>query len=194
MLLPGSRLTNTPIMGLQTGAQLATTKQPIIDPANLKIIAYEVDGPLLVERPSYIRIADVRELSDIGMIIDSSDEFVGPEDVIQLQKIIDLNFRLIGMSVIDENKKKLGKVDGYNVDTDSFTVQQLNIRQGIIKSIADTGLLVHRSQIIEINNQNIIVRSAARKLEPIEQPEKLTYINPFRSTSIQPDATTLKNS
>ena len=194
MLLPGSRLTNTPIMGLQTGAQLATTKQPIIDPANLKIIAYEVDGPLLVERPSYIRIADVRELSDIGMIIDSSDEFVGSEDVIQLQKIIDLNFRLIGMSVIDENKKKLGKVDGYNVDTDSFTVQQLNIRQGIIKSIADTGLLVHRSQIIEINNQNIIVRSAARKLEPIKQSEKLTYINPFRSTSIQPDTTTLKNS
>lgn len=192
MLLPGSRLSNTPILGLQTGTQLARTKQPIIDPANLKIMAYEVEGPLLVNKPSYIRIADIRELSDIGMIIDSNDEFIGQEDVIQLKKIIDLNFRLIGMNVIDENNRKIGKVDSYNVGTDSFIIQQLNIRQGIIKSISDTGLLVHRSQIVEINNQNIVIRSAARKLDPIKHSEKLTYINPFRTTSVQPDTATTK--
>ena len=80
MLLLGSRLIDTPIMGLQTGTRLATTKSPVIDPSNLKIIAYEVDGPLLVEHPSFIRIADVRELSNVGMIIDSSDEFIGVHD------------------------------------------------------------------------------------------------------------------
>jgi hypothetical protein len=86
MLLPGSRLINTAIMGLQTGTSLAKTKNPIIDPANLKIVAYEVDGPLLSERPSFIRIADVRELSNVGMIIDSNDEFIGLDDVIQIKK------------------------------------------------------------------------------------------------------------
>lgn len=190
MLLPGLRLINTPIMGLQTGGRLAVTKNPIIDPANLKIIAYEVEGPLLAERPSFIRIADVRELSDIGMIIDSNDEFVGLDDVIQLKKIVDLNFQLIDMSVIDEHKRKLGKVDSYNIDTDSFIIQQLNVRQSIIKSISSTGLLVHRSQIVEINNQNIIIRTAARKLGPIQQPDKnMNYINPFRSSTAQPNTT-----
>ena len=194
MLLPGSRLINTAIMGLQTGTRLAMTKRPIIDPANLKIVAYEVEGPLLSEKPSFIRIADVRELSDIGMIIDSSDEFIGVEDVIQIKKIIDLGFQLIGMSVIDESKRKLGKVDSYNVDTDSFKIQQLNVHQNAIKSITGTGLLIHRSQIIEINNQNIIVKSATSKLEPIKQPEKMTYINPFRSSTVRPDSSASKNS
>ena len=187
MLLPGSRLINTPIMGLQTGTSLARTKKPIIDPANLKIVAYEVDGPLLNEKPSYIRIADVRELSDVGMIIDSNDEFIGTDDVIKIKQLIELDFQLIGMLVVDDMKRKLGKVESYNVDTDNFQVQQLNVKQGVVKSITGTGLLIHRSQIIEINDQNIIVRSASNKLEPIKQPEKLTYVNPFRSSTVQSD-------
>lgn len=185
MLLPGNRLIGTPIMGLQTGTQLAVTKSPIIDPSNLKIIAYEVEGPLLVERPSFIRIADVRELSDVGMIIDSNDEFVGIDDIISLKKIHDLNFNLIGLNVIDESKRKLGKVNGYNLDTFSFVIQQLNVKRGIIKSLADTELLVHRSQIVEISDQFIIVRTAAKKLEPIIKTGQATYLNPFRTNKPQ---------
>lgn len=170
------------IMGLQTGTKLAITKTPLIDPANLKIIAYEVEGPLLSENPSFLRIADVREISNIGMIIDSNDEFIGLEDVIKIKAIYDLGFELIGLNVIDEKKQKLGKVESYNIDSDSFTIQQLNITQGLIKSLSDAGLLIHRSQIVEINDREIIVKSAAKKLEPMVKPGKLTYMNPFRST------------
>ena len=185
MLLLGSRLIDTPIMGLQTGTRLAITKSPVIDPSDLKIIAYEVDGPLLVEHPSFIRIADVRELSNVGMIIDSNDEFVGIDDIVALKKIYELNFRLIGLNVIDESKHKLGKVNDYSLDTDSFIIQQLNVKRGIIKSLADTELLIHRTQIVEINDHTITVRTTAKKLEPITKPNQLTYMNPFRSTAPQ---------
>lgn len=170
------------IMGLQTGTKLAITKRPLIDPSNLKIVAYEVEGPLLSENPSFLRIADVREISNIGMIIDSNDEFIGLEDVISVKSIYDLGFSLIGLNVIDEKKQKLGKVESYNIDSDSFIIQQLNISQGLIKSLSDASLLIHRSQIVEINDNEIIVKSAAKKLEPIVKPGKLTYMNPFRST------------
>jgi len=185
MLILGSRLIGTPIMGLQTGTRLAVTRVPIIDPSNLKIVAYEVDGPLLVDHPSFIRIADVRELSDVGMIIDSNDEFIGIEDVIAIKKIYDLGFNLIDLTVIDETKHKLGKVGDYSLDTESFVIQQLNVKRGIIKSLADTELLIHRSQIIEINNQVIIVRTAAKKLDPITKPSQMTYLNPFQSSNPQ---------
>ncbi len=185
MLLSGSRLIGTPIMGLQTGTKLAVTKLPVIDPSNLKIMAYEVDGPLLSERPAYIRIADVRELSDVGMIIDSNDEFIGANDVISLQKILDLNFQLVGLNVIDELKHKLGKVNDYSVDTDSFVIQQLNVNRGLIKSLSDTELLVHRSQIVEINDHSITIRAAAKKLEAIEKPTQVVYMNPFRQNAPQ---------
>jgi uncharacterized protein YrrD len=180
-----------PIIGLQTGTHLATTKSPIINPSNLRIIAYEVEGPMLAERPSLIRIADVRELSDIGMIIDSHDEFIGVDDVISINKIYGLNFVLINMTVVDELKQKLGKVTDYSLDTDNFVIQQLNVKPGLIKSIADTELLIHRSQIVEINDYSIIVKAAAKKLNPIEKPAKLTYINPFRAASPQTDSVDL---
>jgi uncharacterized protein YrrD len=185
MLLLGSRMMNTPVMSLQTGTQLAHITKPLIDPATLKIVAYEVDGPLLVERPSYLRVIDVRELSGIGMIIDSSDEFINADDVIKVKQLIDLGFEIIGMSVIDELKHKIGKVDDFTVDTDSFLIQQINVKRGLIRSLTDTGLLIHRTQIVEINDKNIIVKTTAKKVETVVQPERSSYINPFRTPTPQ---------
>lgn len=187
MLISGLQLIGTPIMGLHTGAQLAKTKGPIIDPANLKVVAYEVDGPLLDQRPSFVRIADIREFSNIGFIIDSSDEMIGVDDVILIQKLHKLNFKLIGLNVIDEAKRKLGKVSGYNLNTSTFAIEQINVDRGIIKSLGDHELLIHRSQITEINDSAIVVKAAAKKLQVAEKSEKLEYLNPFRSVTPQLD-------
>lgn len=174
-------------MGLQTGTQLAVAKTPIIDPSNLRIVGYEVEGPLLAERPTIIRIADVRELSDVGMIIDSSDEFVGLKDVISIETIYKLGFKLLGLNVIDKSKHKLGKVSDYNLEIGSFVIEQLNVSRGLLKSLTKNELLVHRSQIVEINKDTIIVSSTAKKLEPITENSQLSYMNPFRSAQPQPD-------
>lgn len=193
MLVLGSKLNGTPIMGLQTGTKLASTKAPIIDPSNLKILAYEVEGPLLVDNPSYIRIADIRELSDIGMIVDSNEEFITIDDVISIKKICELNFNLIGLSVIDDNNTKLGKVNDFIVDTVSFIVQQLSVKRGIMKSLSETDLLIHRSQILEISDSQIIVKSPKKKLESIEKVKELTYLNPFRQTNPQTENTNARH-
>ncbi|MBC7868630.1 PRC-barrel domain-containing protein [Candidatus Saccharibacteria bacterium] len=189
MLLLGSRLIGTPIMGLQTGTKLAQTATPLIDPANLKIMAYVVEGPLLVERPSLIRVADVRELSDIGMIIDSNDEFIGVDDVIKIHELYELGFKLVGMNVIDETNRKLGKVDDYSLDSSSFVIQQLSVQRSLIKSLTDTALLIHRSQIVEINDTYIVVQTTAQKLQSVNQVERRPFVNPFRATSTQPELT-----
>lgn len=182
MLLLGSRLIGTPVMGLQTGTKLAQTASPLIDPANLKIVAYQVEGPLLSEHPSLIRMADVRELSDIGMIIDSSDEFIGLDDVVKIKELYELQFNLIGLSVVDESRKKLGKIDDYSLDSSSFIIEQLNVRRRGIRSVTETGLLIHRSQIVEINNHQIVVKSTATRVEAAIQPERRSYVNPFRTS------------
>jgi uncharacterized protein YrrD len=191
MLVLGSRLKDTPVMSLQTGTRLAVTDTPLISPANLKIIAFELEGPLLKDKPSFLRVADIREMSGVGMIIDSSDELLALDDVIKLKELYELGFKLIGMNVIDEHKKKLGKVDNYTVDTASFVIQQLNVKHGILRGITDTGLLIHRSQITEINDHAIIVKSTAKKItaEPVMQAVQREYINPFKQPSPQPEQT-----
>ena len=188
MLVLGSRLLSMPVMSLQTGTKLAETNLPLIDPSTLKILAYNVSGPLLGNKKTLLLVSDIRELGKLGMIIDSSDEFVELDDVVAIKKVSDLNFKLIGMAVIDETKRKLGKVEDYSIDTDSFVIQQLHVKRGLLKSLSETELLVHRSQIVEINDTQIIVRTTAKKLAttPVK-PSQLSYINPFRSSAPQTD-------
>ena len=190
MLLLGERLLGTPVMSLQVGTKIATTVEPIIDPRNLIILGYEVDGPLLESHPKFIRIADIRELSDIGMIIDSSDELVDLDDVIKIKEILSLNFTLIGMKVVDERGRKLGKVEDYILDTDSFVIQQLSVKGGILSSLSSTGHMIHRSQITEISDTVITVKSTDKKLTSLETKGDIhrTYTNPFRKpTEPQPE-------
>jgi sporulation protein YlmC with PRC-barrel domain len=183
MLVAGSRIIGTSVMGLQTGSELGRIADPVINPDTLEIIAYEVTGPLLDIHPSLLRIVDVREFSDIGVIVDSSDEFVAPSDIIKLNDIYELHFDPLGMTVIDEKKHKLGKVTGYTIDTTGFVIQQLSVKRPLFKSLNETELLIHRSQITEINDKAIVVHSEAKIPEPIFSAVKSAYVNPFRKRS-----------
>ena len=180
MLIAGSRLIDAPVMGLQTGSELARVRRPVINPQSLEILAYELEGQLLDTNPSLLRIADVREFSNIGLIVDSSDEFVSPADIIKLGEIYDLHFDPIGMTVIDEKKHKLGKVIGYTIDASNFLIQQLSVKRPFFKSFNDTELLVHRTQITEIRDDAIVVHSRAKIPEPVMQSVRGAYNNPFR--------------
>lgn len=194
MLITGERLLNAPVLGLQTGGELARIRKAVIDPATLEILAFELEGPQLDTEPSLLRIADVREFSDIGLIVDSSDEFVSPDDIIKLGEIYRLHFTLVGMPVIDERKRKLGKVNGYTVDTASFLVHQFSVKRPFLKSLNDTELLIHRTQITEINNEAIIVHSEADIPEPLMESVRTSYVNPFRKkpTTEQPTSATTR--
>ena len=182
MLIPAERFLDTPVMSLQTGSELARTSREVIDPFNLTIIAYELEGRMLDQSPTLLRVADIREIGALGMIIDSVDELITPSDVINIKKIYEYQFELAGKHVVDEQKHKIGKVVGYTVEAGNFVIQQLRIHRPLLRSFGDTELLVHRSQIIKVTDDNIVVKSAtvAHKLEDRTEPMAKTYENPFR--------------
>jgi len=186
MLLSGSELIDTPVMSLQTGKELARTDAAIVNPHNLSIVAYLVSGQHLDHNPSYIRIADIREMGNLGMIINSSDEFIEPDDIISDKNIYDLHFELNGKHVVDDNNKKVGKVIDYVVEIDSFVIQQLVVKRPILQSFTDDELLVHRDQIIEVTDTTIIIKSGKVK-ETAKVQSSRHYVNPFRGTTPQPE-------
>ncbi len=188
MLLLGSQLIDTPVMSLQTGTELARTKEAIINPNNLKVLAYEVEGPTLDEDNSLLLVGDIREMSEVGMIVDSSDEFVSAEDVIKLKPLYDLHFTVLNKHVVDEQGKKIGKVVNYSIDIDSFVIQQLSVKRPLFKSLNDAELLIHRSQIVEINDHLIIVKSGKVKQTHAVKKGSRHYVNPFRQPNPQPES------
>jgi len=187
MLLSNTRLIVTPVMSLQTGGELARTNSAVIDPRDLSVLAFELTGSLLNEHPSFLRVIDVRELSHLGFIVDSSDEFIGLEDVIKIKEVHDFQFELIGKQVIDQKKHKLGKITGYSVEPETFTVVQLNVKRPLLKSFTDTELIIHRTQIVEVSDDYIVIKNDERAHIPVKGSAH-SYTNPFRGTRVQPEA------
>ena len=187
MLILGSKLLQQPVMSLQTGGELGRVSEAVIDPGTLAIVAYKVHSPL-VHGTVYMRIEDCRELSDIGFIVDSVDEFVAPGDIIKLDEVISYQFHLVGTKVTDEKRSKLGKVSDYTIDIGTFTIQQLTVRRPLLRSLSDTELLIHRSQITEINDSAIVVHSKAEIPEHTRLTTPGSYVNPFRKTKPAADS------
>ncbi len=123
MLIQSQQLVHTSVMSLQTGVEIATVKRVLIDPRDLTVVAYELAGRMLNESPSFLRTEDVREFGTLGFIVDSSDEFVGLDDVLRIRKVYDFEFDLIGLEVVEQKGTKLGKVQSYTTDAGSYSIQ-----------------------------------------------------------------------
>ena len=188
MLFPSERFINTPVMSLQTGSELARTARPIINPHTLSVVAYELEGLTLDYDPTLLRIDDIREIGPMGMIIDSSDELISVSDVIKVKEIYELQFDLIGLKVVDERKKTVGKVVGYTLEAGNFLIQQLRVKRPLIQSFGDTELLIHRSQITKVTDDYVVVKSPKiRHEKPVVEPTGQPFENPFRSPQPSPE-------
>lgn len=187
MLLAISRVLGAPVMSLQTGQPLCRLVEPIINPYNLRVVAFYVDGPRLDFSPAVVFTEDIREFGRMGAIVDSSDSIMSPEGMVRLNEIISYNFTLNRLPVIDEKRNKLGRVNGYIIDTLNFEIEQLQIHPGLLKSFATAELLVHRRQIVRVEPNRITVKaptvqqrqhSTSATIHRTLNPE---FDNPFRS-------------
>ena len=184
MLISAAQLINKSVMSLQTGKELARTDFAVINPHNLSVIAYRVSGPLLNKKLSYLKISDIREIGTMGFIIDSSDEFIEFDDIINDKAIFEMQFILNGIHVIDESKHKLGKVIDFVLDIDSFVIEQLIVKRPLLKSLHDDELIIHRSQVVEVTDDLIIIKSGKIK-DGAKLQKSRHYVNPFRNTAPQ---------
>lgn len=183
MLFPAERFNNAPVMSLQTGSELARTSKAVIDPSTLSVVAYELEGRLLDQNPSLLRIADIREIGPLGMIIDSADELLSLSDVIHIKKTYEIGFELVGLKVIDERKRSVGKVVGYTLEAGNFVIQQLRVKRPLLRSLGDTELLIHRSQIVKITDDLVVVKAPTiRHKEPVVEVSEKAFDNPFRKS------------
>ncbi len=184
MLLSIQKLIGSPVLSLHLGGPIGNIVNEIVDPEEMKIIAYRVNGPQTGdgEHGDILDVRSVREFSNIGMIIDSIDDLVSEGDVVKFDKIINLNFFPIGLTVKTKDGTKLGKVIDYTVDVDSMRLMQFTVKRPALKSLLDPELIINRSQIKEVNDYELIVEGNEAKIK--EEAAKTdfvpNFVNPFR--------------
>ena len=193
MLINASSLIGTRILSLQLGGAVAEVDNLIVDPDNLQIVAFHLSGPVIGgETGDILDARSIREFSRLGFIIDDTDELVFRTDVVRIDKIMSLNFHLVGLKVVTEKGKKLGKVIDFIVDPSSLLTQQLVVQRPALKSFLDPELTIHRSQIVEVDDFKVTVKDATEKATaPAPQNENFVpnFINPFRKSDQSAEAT-----
>ena len=125
----------------------------IIDPRTLTIVALVVHGPQVEASPAVLHTEDIREFGELGFIVDDSSKLMELEGLVRLQQIIDFHFDIMRCTVYDKSGKKLGRVNDFSFDPGSYTVQQIYIKESLLKSLTSTSHIIHRSQIVSIDNQ-----------------------------------------
>ncbi len=196
MLMIGSGMIRNVVLSLHVGGPVAETTGAIIDPEDLRILAYTLNVPTIKNNPEIgdILVADdIRELGHDGIIVDSSDIFVSRGDVIHLDKVMSLNFDLIGLKVVTPDGKKIGKIIDYTFDSTSFMVYQLIVQKPIsFASFGDPQLTINRSQIIEIDDYKVTIKHDKEQVKvksgqkgELEVAPKREYVNPFRKPAYE---------
>ena len=158
MLIEGSKLLKYPILSLHTASRIAEVKSLVIDPNFLKVVAFEISAASS-RQSLFLEASSVREFSKMGMIVDSDEEFVEKDDVIKLKETIDLGFSLDNMKVVSKKKAMLGRIEDIIINTEDFQIMQLIVKRPIYKALIDPELVIGRSDIHEINDSEIIVKS-----------------------------------
>ena len=193
MLINASRLIGTKVLSLQLGGAVAQVVDLIINPDNLQIIAFQLEGPVIGgETGDILDARSIREFSQLGFIIDDTDELVFRTDVVRIDQIMSLDFHLVGLKVVTQKGASLGKISDFVVDPSTLLTQQLVVQRPFFKSLMDPELIIHRSQIVEVDDYKVTVKEDTEKVAAKSTPSEAfvpNFVNPFRKSDQPAEAT-----
>jgi len=162
MLRLSGTLLNRPVLSLRTGGLVATTTTPIINPDNLKIEGFYCFGND-DKNVKVLLYQDIRDIIPQGFIIDDYGVLADPQELIRLEKVMQLGFDPLGKQVVTVSKQKVGKVSDYATEMETMYIQKIYVSQSLLKSFTGGNLGIERSQIHEITPKKIIVQDLLKR-------------------------------
>lgn len=158
MLVLTKSIIDQPVMSLRTGRQVALAYQPIINPNNLKIEGFYCLDSIDKKKQLVLLHQDIRDVLPAGLVVDDHEVLAEPGDLIRLRKILELDFQLIGKSVVTESGKKMGKVNDFATEPASMLIKKIYSTQTLLKNLTGGSMSIDRNQIIEITNRKIVIK------------------------------------
>ena len=148
-------------MSLRTGQQVATALEPIINPNNLKVEGFYCTDRFSKEE-LILLYQDIRDIIPQGFVVDDHDVLTSANELVRLKEIMQTGFTLIGKPVVTVGKNRIGKVNDYATEMETFYIQKLYVSQSVFKSFTGGNLGVDRNQINEITDKKIIINEILR--------------------------------
>jgi len=164
MLQLSGSLINRPILSLRTSSVVGVTTRAIINPKNLKVEGFYCLDGFDRKKTLILLYQDIRDVITQGIVVNDHDALSEPDELVRLKEVLDLNFELLGKSVVTVSKEKLGKVVDYSTEVTTMYVQKIYVGQSIFKTITGGNLGIDRTQIIEVTDKKITVQDLAQRV------------------------------
>lgn len=149
------QLIGLPVISLQTGSRLATTTGLIVDPDRLLVAALACNAG----KSSLLLLPqDIRQLAPQGILVDSEESLAEPGDIVRVAPLAERNWNPVGIKVVTDMSRPVGKVENYTIAPDQFVIQKLHVRRPVWQSLTGASVIVDRGQVLDVTNHQIVVR------------------------------------
>jgi len=162
MLRFGNDLLGVNVSSIDSSRIIAVVIDVLLNPNDLSVAA------LICNKRSsgedlYLLPQDIHDYTGPAITVQNEEALTQDEDMIKLRDVITINFKLVGKRVISDSKRKVGKVTEYVIDDETFKIMKIHAKPIITKLLKSSDLIISRTQIVELNDKEVVVRESTVK-------------------------------
>ncbi|MCX6811216.1 MAG: PRC-barrel domain-containing protein [Candidatus Berkelbacteria bacterium] len=156
MLISSLELKGGEIISLESGSSIGEIRDPIVDPINGKILAFDVGTGFLTKR-LILSSTDIIEWQRNALIVYGMNVLVEPIEVKRVLDLIKKRFKLIGKRALTQKGVNLGRISDIYIDTTTSMVAKYNITHHIFASFLEEGRIIPANLVVKIDNKKGVI-------------------------------------
>ncbi|OIP25010.1 hypothetical protein AUK11_01535 [bacterium CG2_30_37_16] len=155
-----STVYNMPVNSLSEGTTVGVIENIIIDPDTGQVLGFKLSKTPVRERCVLVA-SDIREINDLMLIIDDSQNLSTLDEVIKIAEVTDKKIKWMGLKVETDLGRKLGKIEDLAFDTTNFYLTRIYTSGGLIKeALSLEKTIIPASKIIKVTKKVVIVEDS----------------------------------
>lgn len=159
MLISALELKNGDIISLESGSTIGRTREPIVDPHNGKVLAFDVRVGFLTKRV-ILSSTDIIEWQHNALIVYGMNVLVEPTEIKRVFDLIKKRVRIIGKKALTQKGIKLGRVEDVYIDSTTGMIAKYNISHHIFANFIEEGRIIPANLVVKIDKKGIIFKDS----------------------------------
>ncbi len=157
MLISAQELKNGDVISLESGSTIGLVQDPIVDPKNGQVIAFDVQTGFMAKR-LILPTLDIIDWQHNAIIARGETSLIEPKDVIKVFNLIKKRFRIMRLKAFTKKGESLGRVSDIFIDSTSGMVAKYTIGRSIFLNLAEHSRIIPSSEVIKIDGKGIVFK------------------------------------
>jgi sporulation protein YlmC with PRC-barrel domain len=158
-----SKLIGLPILSLQNAETITRVTDLVMAIESLEVIAVICEPHPQIGKHPVLLLRDVRQVAIDCLLVNTAEDLVEAEDIVRLAPLLERGFDPRGLRVVTDLKRRIGTVEDYTINLQTYHLQKIYVRQSLVHSWMGASLIIDRAQILEVSEREFVVRDATVK-------------------------------